>query len=192
MRPPESFIEQPVRSLQTMLRVLAEDDRSLPTVVPDGIYGPTTMTAVTAFQRRAELPITGITDQITWDRIVEAYEPALVRVGKAEPIEIIMDPGKVFRLGESSPYIYLLQSMLTQLSKDHDKITAPNHTGILDEETSRSLSAFQLLVALPQTGELDKITWKHLVRQFTLNAHHHDAVHYQQPQAYPYTTNLLY
>ena len=40
MRPAESFIEQPVRSLQTMLRVLAEDDQRLPTVVPDGIYGP--------------------------------------------------------------------------------------------------------------------------------------------------------
>ena len=46
MRPPESFIEQPVRSLQTMLRVIAEDDDRFPTVVPDGIYGPTTMQAV--------------------------------------------------------------------------------------------------------------------------------------------------
>ena len=41
MRPPESFIEQPVRSLQTMLRVIAEDDPTFPTVVPDGIYEDT-------------------------------------------------------------------------------------------------------------------------------------------------------
>ena len=34
MRPNESFVSQPVRSLQTMLRVLAEDDRTLPTVIP--------------------------------------------------------------------------------------------------------------------------------------------------------------
>ena len=52
MRPGESFVEQPVRSLQTMLRLLAEDDPRLPTVIPDGIYGPSTMIAVTAFQRR--------------------------------------------------------------------------------------------------------------------------------------------
>ena len=63
MRPPESFLAQPVRSLQTMLRVIAEDDNSLPTVVPDGIYGQTTMNAVTEFQRREGLPLTGITDQ---------------------------------------------------------------------------------------------------------------------------------
>lgn len=179
MRPAESFVEQPIRSLQFMLRVLAEDDNSLPIVIPDGIYSPDTMRAVMEFQRRAGIPITGITDQITWERIVAAYEPALIRVGKAEPIEIVMDAGKVYRRGESSPYIYLLQSMLTQLSKDHAVIIAPDHTGILDRQTSESLSAFQKLAALPATGELDKITWKHVVKQFTLNAHHNTAYHAQ-------------
>lgn len=172
MRPPESFIEQPVRSLQTMLRVLSEDDRSLPTVVPDGIYGPTTMTAVTAFQRREGIPATGIVDQITWEKIVTAYEPAMIRVGKAEPIEIVMDPGQVYRSGDSSPYIYLLQSMLTQLSQDNPTIERPNHSGIMDLSTTDSLAAFQKLAGLPVNGELDKITWKHLVHQFTLNALH--------------------
>ena len=51
MRPNESFVEQPVRSLQTMLRVISEDDARLPILVPDGIYGPTTMNSVTVFQR---------------------------------------------------------------------------------------------------------------------------------------------
>lgn len=177
MRPPESFIEQPVRSLQTMLRVLSEDDRRLPTVVPDGIYGPNTMNAVTAFQRKKGIPITGIVDQPTWDLIVESYEPALIRVGKAQPIEIIIDPGQVFRRGDSSPYVYLLQSMLTQLSNDHPQINPPGHSGIMDDETTRALASFQRLAALPETGEFDKITWKHLVHQFALNAHHNAAHH---------------
>lgn len=177
MRPGESFVSQPVRSLQTMLRVIAEDDKTLPTVVPDGIYGPTTMNAVSAFQRKSGLAVTGITDQETWDRIVSAYEPALVRVDNAESIEIIMDPGQVFRSGDSSPYIYLLQSMLTQLSLDHPRINPPGHSGILDEDTSKAVLAFQELSALEPTGELDKITWKHIVKQFTLNANHHAATH---------------
>ena len=65
MRPGESFVEQPVRSLQTMLRVIAEDDPTLPTVIPDGIYGPATMIAVTSFQRREGIPVTGIVDERT-------------------------------------------------------------------------------------------------------------------------------
>ena len=172
MRPDESFIDQPVRSLQTMLRVIAENDKRLPTVIPDGIYGPETMQAVSAFQRKKGLTITGITDQILWDAVTEAYEEAFIRISPAQPIEIIMDPGQLYVLGDSSPYIYLLQSMLTQLSKDHSSIPMPNHNGILDASTAEALTAFQVLANLPPEGTLDKITWKHLVHQFTLNAHH--------------------
>ena len=154
-----------------MLRVLAEDDSRQPTVIPDGIYGPSTTQAVAAFQRSQGIPATGITDKQTWDRIVQEYEPARIRIGKAESIEVLLEPNQVFRRGDSSPYIYLLQSMLTQLSRDHTMIIPPGHTGILDEDTSVSLAAFQRLAALPETGNLDRITWKNLVHQFTLNAH---------------------
>jgi peptidoglycan hydrolase-like protein with peptidoglycan-binding domain len=175
MRPKETFVEQPIRSLQTMLRVLAENDSRLPPVVPDGIYGPTTMHAVTAFQRQNGLPVTGIVDQKTWDTIVEVYEIAIIQVDKAQPIEILLDSGQVFRDGSASPYIYLLQSMLTQLSNDHPSITSPGHSGMMDESTVQSLQDFQKLAGLPENGEFDKVVWKHLVHQFTLNAHHNAA-----------------
>lgn len=171
MRPPESFIEQPVRSLQTMLRVLAADDLSLPTVIPDGIYGPSTMSAVSTFQRKYGLPITGITDQHTWDTIVSAYEPAIIRIGKAQPIEVLLDAGEVLRIGDSNPYIYLAQAMLIQLSENHPTITQPDVTGVLDSVTAESVSQFQGLAGLTETGEIDRITWKHLVLQFTLDSH---------------------
>ena len=171
MRPPESFVEQPVRSLQTMLRIISLDDSSYPIIVPDGIYGPGTMNAVSAFQRKNGLPATGITDQPTWETIVEKYESALIRVENAAPIQIIMSPGQVYKAGDANPYIYLLQSMLTHLSQNHTAITPPSHSGILDEPTVRSISGFQKLSGLPVTGEFDKITWKHLVQQYQLGAH---------------------
>lgn len=178
MKPDESFVEQPIRSLQTMLRIIAEDDPRLPTVVPDGIYGATTMNAVTSFQRLYGLPVTGITDQATWERIVENYEPALIKVGPAEPIEIIFEPGQVFRVGDSNAYIYLLQSILTLLATENPTINTPDHNGVLDDPTSEALAAFQLLAGLPPTGELDKITWKYLVKQFTLSANRQATANY--------------
>lgn len=178
MKPGESFVEQPIRSLQTMLRVIAEDDPRIPTVVPDGIYGPQTMQAVTAFQRLYGLPVTGITDQNTWEKITAAYEPALTRVGPAQPIEIIIEPGQVFRIGDSNAYIYLLQSVLAQLASENPTIRKPEHNGVLDDPTSEALAAFQLLAGLPPTGELDKITWKYLVKQFTLSANRQAAGNY--------------
>lgn len=170
MKPADSFIEQPVRSLQTMLRLISKDDPRQPTVVPDGIYGPTTMHAVSAFQRRYGLPATGITDRATWERITAVYDVAQIRADAAEPIRIVFNSGQVFRLGDSNPYLYLLQAMLMQLSVNHSAISPPEVTGVLDEQTAAALSAFQRLAGLEETGELDKVTWKHLALQFTLDA----------------------
>jgi len=169
-----NYIGKPIRSLQTMLRVIAEDDPTLPTVVPDGIYDQQTITAVSAFQRRQGIPVTGVADQQTWEAIVQTYDQAYVRISKAQPIEIIMDPGKIYRLGEFSPNLYLMQSMLLYLSQLHPSIDAPSHNGTLDSPTSEALAGFQLLAGLPPTGELDKLTWKYLVNQFTLNANRQD------------------
>jgi len=175
MKPGESFVGQPIRSLQTMLRVIAEDGGYIPTVVPDGIYSPGTMSSVAAFQRYHGLPVSGVTDQATWDKIAEIYDLAIVNIGKTEPIEVLFEPGQIFRLGDSGPYLYLTQSMLIWLATDHLTIPEPNHTGILDRETAEALRAFQLLSGLPETGELDRNTWKNLSKQFTLSAHHHTA-----------------
>lgn len=166
MRPPESFVGQPVRSLQTMLRVIAENDELQPSVIPDGIYGPQTATAVSTFQRRNGLPITGTVDQDTWERIVAVYEPALIQVGPVMPLEIILEPRQVIRQGEQDPNLYLIQAILILLSQAYGSITAPAVTGILDIPTANALSEFQALALLPVTGELDRQTWHHLALHY--------------------------
>lgn len=166
MRPPESFVGQPVRSLQTMLRVIAQNEDNQPTVIPDGIYGAQTTAAVAAFQRNRGLPATGVTDQDTWDAIVAAYEPALVLVGEAEPIAVIFEPNEVITAGQEHPNLYLAQGILTVLSQVYGSITPPSLNGILDMPTGQSLSAFQRLNDLPDTGELDRITWQRLALHY--------------------------
>ncbi len=170
MRPPESFLGQPIRGLQTMLRVIAESDPSQPSVIPDGIYGSDTVNAVSAFQRKKGLPATGVTDQATWDAIVADYEPALILVGEAQPIEVIWEPNQIVRRGESHPNLYLAQGMLTVLSQAYQSITPPGMTGMLDLPTSQALISFQQITQLPPTGELDRITWSRLARQYPLAA----------------------
>lgn len=168
MRPNESFVGQPVRSLQTMLRVLAEDDRQLLSLIPDGIYGNQTRQAVTAFQRKYGIPATGVVNQETWDRITAEHSPALVRLGPAEPLRLILNPNQIIRRGEAHPYLFLVQGMLTALAEIYGSILVPSMSGILDLPTAESLASFQELSALPQTGELDKITWKHLALQYPM------------------------
>jgi peptidoglycan hydrolase-like protein with peptidoglycan-binding domain len=168
MRPAESFVGQPVRSLQTMLRVIGEDDASLPSVIPDGFYGRQTRQAVEAFQRKYGIASTGVADRNTWEHIRRIYEPALIRVDQAEPLQLILNPSQVIKRGESHPYVYLIQVMLLALSEIYGSITPASMSGILDLPTSQAVSDFQFLSDLEQTGEIDKITWKHLARQYPL------------------------
>ena len=170
MRPLPSFVGQPIRSLQTMLRVIAEDDPTHDRIVPDGIYGPETTAAVSTFQRKHGLPVTGVTDQATWESIVAAYNPALVRIDAAQSIDIILNPGQVIRREERNPHIYLVQAMLQVLSDVYKSVAQPTHTGILDDPTADALSTFQILSGLPMTGNLDKHPWKHLALQYPLAA----------------------
>jgi peptidoglycan hydrolase-like protein with peptidoglycan-binding domain len=170
MRPAESFIRQPVRSLQTMLRVIAQSDEKQPSVIPDGLYGSQTIRAVTTFQRNNGLPATGITDQATWETIVAAYEPALIESEPAQALEIILSPGEVIGKGSDSPNVYVVQAILQVLSDSYSSITPPNHSGILDEATVFSIQTFQEMAGLPETGEVDKATWKHLALHYPLAA----------------------
>lgn len=170
MRPEESFLGQPVRSLQTMLRVLAEHDDRYQSVIPDGIYGPQTVSAVSVFQRNHGLPVTGVTDKDTWNTLTAVYEPALIYVTEAQPVEIILNPNEVLVLGDESPYLYVAQALLTVLAETYESIGMPSRNGRLDSATADSLSSFQALSGLPMTGHLDKITWKHLALHFPLAA----------------------
>ena len=62
-----------VRHLQYMLSMLSEFISSVPPVTIDGIYGPATENAVRGAQQWFGLPITGITDRNTWERIYDQF-----------------------------------------------------------------------------------------------------------------------
>lgn len=168
MRPAESFVGQSVRSLQTMLRVIAEDAGQTLSLIPDGFFGTQTQNAVSDFQRARGLPATGIADENTWQRIAAEYPDALTRVSPAEPLQLILNPGQVLTKDSAHPYLYLIQVMLTALQQAYGSIPAPALTGILDTPTADAIETFQRLSLLPQTGQVDKVTWKHLALHYPL------------------------
>lgn len=177
MRPPESFVGQPVRSIQTMLQVIAADDPSYIAIIPDGIYGPETIQAVAVFQRKHALPVTGITDLHTWETIVAIYEQKLLQQDAASPVQVIWNPGVVLHQGDCHPNLYLVQGMLSVISDAFHSVSRPSITGVLDDITADSLSSFQMLNGLPATGNLDSRTWEHLSQQYPLAANRSAVTH---------------
>ncbi len=62
-----------VRQMQEQLLRISESYPAIPSVTPDGIYGPATEVAVEEFQRIFGLPVTGVVDFRTWYKISEIY-----------------------------------------------------------------------------------------------------------------------
>ena len=170
MKPAESFIAQPIRDLQTMLRVIAKRDQLPVPLIPDGIYGASTMQAVSDFQKRMGLPPTGTADQITWEAILKEYLPARVSLRPAEPVNILLNAETVIRSGDEDPNVYLVQAILEVLYRRYRSVKSPGFSGILDEKTEASIRSFQTLSRLAVTGKLDKLTWKNLALQYPLAA----------------------
>ena len=168
MKPDESFVGQPIRALQTMLRTIAQMDGIQMNVIPDGVYTQQTTDAVRSFQENHGLPPTGITDQDTWEKIVEAYRPARTEIMPAEPVYITLNPGQTFRRGDRHHHLNLVQAMLYLLGQVYDGFPAPAMTGELDGATEEAIRIFQQLSGLPANGVLDKTTWKHLVLHHAL------------------------
>ncbi len=171
MKPDEVFLAQPIRSLQTMLRVLAENDNRYGKIIPDGIYGSQTVSAVKRFQDQNGLPATGITDQKTWEALVEAYQVALVELSLPEPVQVLLDPGQVIQPGQQGSVVAFAQVMLGVLARNYHCLNTPEVTGILDMPTRQALRIFQGLCGLEATGTLDRHTWKHLALQYPMAEH---------------------
>lgn len=161
------FIGRPVRSLQTMLRVATQMDKTSPTIIPDGIFGQNTAAAVRDFQKKNRLPVTGVADNATWDKLVAAYEAACIEYAPASPLTVIMQPGQVIHAGEWNYHLFLIQAMLAVLARIHANFPPVPVSGVLDPQTGKSIAYFQEIAGLPATGAVDKTTWQYLANHYT-------------------------
>lgn len=168
MNPEREFYNQPIRSLQTMLRTIALFSDAYQRIVPDGIYGPETQAAISTFQRKRGLPVTGITNRQSWDEIVRMYDEAVEALSPAQPIDYEIDDEFPLTRGDHSARVKLAQCMLSEIADQHSCVCAPQLSGSMDEMMMNSVSEFQNLSGLSVNGKLDKTTWKNLVLQFAM------------------------
>lgn len=64
---------QKVYQMQRQLARISRSYPAIPTIVPDGTYGPKTQEAVEVFQSVFGLPVTGVVDYNTWYEISNIY-----------------------------------------------------------------------------------------------------------------------
>lgn len=162
--------ETNIRTLQTMLRVIASATNEIPSVIPDGIYGPQTEASVRAFQSAAGLPVTGCVDEETWNDIVTAYQRFAPEVIESAPLRIILKKNTALERGSRNSHVHLVQAMLQALSKHYVNLQPVAVTGVYDEVTEQAVRIFQQLSSLPVTGNVDRQSWNALVAFYRLTA----------------------
>ena len=158
--------------LQTMLRLLAQTDSTIPLVNPDGIYGPETERAVLAFQNNMGLSSTGIVDFGTWTAITNAYRATREFTQKGMALFPFPPNGYTVSRNEKSDLVSIIQIMLSAIDVVYDVFSEVTVSGTYDETTENAVRLFQKINRLPQTGIVDVFTWNRLAgdhNRFALN-----------------------
>lgn len=157
MEVPESFyLGKPVRSLQTMLRMVGTNNGSISRVIPDGIYGKQTEAAVRSYQRYAGLPVTGVVNFATWQQLTYHYQQARIDQMQSAPLLIVMQPNQRILPGEKNSHLYLIQSMMVVLAGFFANMPMANITGIHDEPSQQAVSFLKSMSEMDANPVIDK------------------------------------
>lgn len=149
-----------VRVLQYYLTFIAEFNNFIPTINPDGIYGPQTAETVRVFQSSVGLPQTGVVDETTWNAIYSSYItkynalPAEFRTGATAPY-----PGEILQRGDSGEAVSVIQRYLARISEAYPSIPRVEVTGVFDEATQDAVLAYEREFGLPERGFVNLTAW---------------------------------
>lgn len=152
-----------IKELQRMLYEISFYNTRIPTIIPDGIYGPETAEAVKAFQREYGLTPTGSVDSQTFDRIVEVYNYFYRGIMKPD----IFNRDTLLIPGSAGPIVYLAQLMLNTISSYYANMPITELTGIYDDPTDHMVSTFKIVSGNSANGEgIDVDLWNDIVSKF--------------------------
>ena len=163
-----------VINLQTYLRAQRSVDPTFPSVPIDGIYGDQTRFALTEFQRRNGLAVSGVADRETWELLYREYLE--IEELNSLPGPIIFFPSHpkdhTIKLGDVSFLVATLQYMINEISLIHNNLPTLEISGEYDEATKKAVAAFQEQSRLTPTGATDRKTWNAIARIFNLSSHY--------------------
>ncbi len=156
---------QAIFNLQRYLRQLSRFDPDIPSVDEDGIFGEETRAALSAFQKKYGLPITGTADPETWSMLFGEYLASVEAYTRPAPVYLFPRFPTDYSVGRGDEN--LLVGVIQQLLRDitvlygRDENLVPLD-GIFGEVTEEAVKDFQRVQRLPADGRVDRITWNRL------------------------------
>ncbi len=161
-----------VTIIQQSLNEISGDYPLIPKIDPvDGIFGEETENAVRTFQEIFNLTPDGVVGRATWNKMILLY------VGIRRLAELSsegqlynnqpLDFPNTYGIGSRGPAVSSFQYFLLIISNFDSRIPSPGVTGEFDQNTERSVTAFQEAYNLPVTGVLDRATMSEIYDTYT-------------------------
>ncbi len=153
--------KQHIKEIQTYLYAISMFNNKIPQIIPDGLYGKETATAVRAFQREYGLQENGNVNSATWNKIVGVYRA----YQHSAPCAYNVFPSQAYvvKSGDDGELVYIIQAMLGELGMYYDNFPKTTVCGNYNAATVTAVKNFQKRVGLPQNGVVDCKTWNMLV-----------------------------
>ncbi len=163
------FERDAVLNIQRYLRQLSFHDDDIPPVPTDGIWDSETRNALMSFQKKNSLPITGVVDRATYDKLRAEYDRSValnsppVKLGlfPRDPIDYSIGQGTVGFL------VVIVQHLLDQLESVY-QFSSLSYSGEYDEQTASNVREFQRRNGIPDIGEVNRETWDAMAIQYNL------------------------
>ena len=153
-----------VQLLQYFLAIVGEYYDQLPRWQPaqiDGVFGPQTREAVSAYQRMMGLPETGVVNRATWNALVSTYQSVLAARPSQEWLDKAVGFPDIFLVdGMRGEAVREAQELINIIARGYPQVPTVAVDGIFGSATRDAVSAIQALLGLPATGAIGPLTWE--------------------------------
>lgn len=160
-----SDVGNEIRALNYYLSVISLFDRDIPSLTTDDIFDENTKDMVLAFQNKYGLPVTGVVDALTWDKIQEVYLQ-LINSVPSQYVENLDElyPGYYLTKGMTGDDVKRLQGFLYKICVKYKSIPGVRINGVFDELTEASVMKLQERFDLPVDGAVGPVLWSEIVK----------------------------
>lgn len=155
-----------IKTVQYYLRFISEFNPAVPTVAVDGYFGESTTAAVRAFQQAYDLPVTGVVDGRTWNKMFDVYYGIISSMEYELPDGAVPFPGVFLKYGSEGKNVEILQRYINAAHEIYPQIPQVTVDGVFGTDTRNAVYAAQAVFGLRITGVVGPVLWTELAEAY--------------------------